>query len=72
MEYSALRDPYIRSGEWFLICHAYQQRSLAETSDLLDQIRRIKEIDDHEQVPALLVVLSLYVYLSEAEAGNKV
>ncbi|KAJ3289994.1 Ras GTPase [Blyttiomyces sp. JEL0837] len=50
-EYSALREQYMRKGDGFLLCYAIDNpQSLLEASNLLLQIRRVKEsevLDNH-------------------------
>lgn len=47
----------MRKGEWFLICHGYSdRRELEETAAIFDDIRRYKDINDNDPLPASLVV----------------
>eukprot|EP00761_Pharyngomonas_kirbyi_P011944 gb/GECH01011970.1/.p1 GENE.gb/GECH01011970.1/~~gb/GECH01011970.1/.p1 ORF type:complete len:183 (+),score=33.61 gb/GECH01011970.1/:1-549(+) len=52
-EFSALRDPYMRSGSGFLLVYSVTERtSLNDIPPLLEQIKRVKDTDT---VPAILI-----------------
>ena len=52
-EYSCMRDQYVRTGEGFYIVYSITSRSsFDEISSIVDQIRRVKDLDD---VPCIMV-----------------
>ena len=54
-EFSALRDSYIRSGSaYIMVCSLISKNTLAELSELLEQIKRILDIDTLNNIPIVI------------------